>query len=117
VAKRNKEADAMTNFTGVETGVSGLYDPPIDSTPVNAGQTPMKSILRLSAQSVKANNIPGRYLDGQNLYLQIRPNGTKCWIFRYSIRHRDRINPKTGKRRQVERQLGLGGYRLFYFSP
>lgn len=56
---------------------------------------------RLSATEVKnakpSKAWPELLPDGKNLYLQVSPNGTKCWIFRYAIR---------GK----TRDMGLGGY-------
>ena len=56
---------------------------------------------RLSAQEVKnakpSKAWPELLPDGKNLYLQVSPNGTKCWIFRYALK---------GK----TRDMGLGGY-------
>lgn len=43
---------------------------------------------------------PGRYGDGRGLYLLIRPNGTRFWIFRYRV---------AGKLRE----MGLGSADLF----
>lgn len=50
---------------------------------------------RLSALEIAAKNEPGRYGDGDGLYLQISKWRTKSWIFRYE---------RDGR----ERQMGLG---------
>lgn len=44
---------------------------------------------------------PGRYGDGDGLYLQVTKSGTKSWAFRYRINH--------GGQKQ-DRQMGLGPY-------
>jgi integrase len=41
----------------------------------------------------------GRYADGGNLYLLVKPDGRKSWLFRF-------VDPVTGKRRD----MGLGRY-------
>lgn len=38
---------------------------------------------RLTARQVEAMKKPGRYADGNGLYLQIARGGTKSWLFRY----------------------------------
>lgn len=50
---------------------------------------------RLSATSVKANKVPGRYGDGDGLFLLIGPSGSKSWVVRVQ---------KDGRRRD----FGLG---------
>ncbi|TFW16040.1 site-specific integrase [Massilia arenosa] len=50
---------------------------------------------KLSAVIVKRLSTPGRYNDGQGLWLNVTHRGTKSWVFRYAIE---------GKRRE----LGLG---------
>jgi Arm DNA-binding domain len=50
---------------------------------------------RLSATSVKANKVPGRYGDGDGLFLLIGPSGSKSWMVRVQ---------KDGRRRD----FGLG---------
>ena len=45
---------------------------------------------RLSARSVAAASKPGYYPDGNGLYLQVSPTGTKSWIFRYALNKRAR---------------------------
>lgn len=52
---------------------------------------------RLTAVAVRNKKQPGRYADGGGLYLFVRPDGSKTWVFRW----RDRI---TGKLRDK----GLG---------
>ena len=53
----------------------------------------------LSAAKVRTLKEPGRYADGQGLYLTIDPSGNKRWVQRLTIR---------GQRTD----LGLGGYPL-----
>jgi Arm DNA-binding domain len=50
---------------------------------------------RLSAASVKAAKLPGRYGDGDGLYLLVGPSGARSWMCRVQ---------KSGKRRDI----GLG---------
>jgi integrase len=54
-------------------------------------------MTRLTAVKVKNLKLPGRYGDGDGLYLNIAPGGSKSWIQRITVE---------GKRRD----LGLGGY-------
>lgn len=51
---------------------------------------------RLTAKGVKALKAPGRYGDGEGLYLEVGPTGSKSWILRVMVR---------GRRRDI----GLGG--------
>lgn len=53
----------------------------------------------LSAIKVKSLTVPGRYADGNGLYLLIDPNGAKRWVLR-TVVHRRR------------RDIGLGSVRL-----
>ncbi len=53
----------------------------------------------LSAAFVRTATKPGRYCDGQGLYLLVLPSGARCWVQRLVI----------GGRR---RELGLGGFPL-----
>ena len=53
----------------------------------------------MTAAAVKAAK-PGRYGDGNGLYLLVRPNGGKFWLFRYT--------PQGGKMREMG--LGRAGY-------
>ncbi len=53
----------------------------------------------LSTAFVRNVNRAGRFCDGDGLYLEVQPTGTRSWIQRLSIR---------GKRRE----LGLGGFPL-----
>jgi len=50
---------------------------------------------KLTAAGVNAQKKPGRYGDGQGLWLQVSPAGTKSWLFRFT---------QEGK----ARQMGLG---------
>lgn len=45
---------------------------------------------KLSAITVAKTKEPGRYADGNGLYLQVGPMGTKSWLFRYMIKGRAR---------------------------
>ena len=54
---------------------------------------------KLTATGIEKQTKPGRYGDGGNLYLLVKPDGRKTWVFRW----RDRI---TGKLRDK----GLGPY-------
>jgi len=56
----------------------------------------MARLNRLSAIFVKSAPL-GRHSDGGGLYLRVRPNGSRAWVFRY------KINEK-------ERDTGLGAY-------
>jgi integrase len=58
----------------------------------------MPAIQRLSAAKIERQlKKPGRYADGDGLYLQIADGGTRAWLFQYSWQGRIR-------------QLGLGSY-------
>src|SRR6476659_5959870 len=57
------------------------------------GRHPEKA---LTAVRVKALNKPGRYADGNGLYLVVEPSGAKRWILRTVVK---------GRRRDI----GLGG--------
>ncbi|GAN79029.1 tyrosine-type recombinase/integrase [Acidocella aminolytica] len=46
------------------------------------GKGPSK---RLSALGINALTKPGTYGDGDNLYLRVRPDGSKSWLFRYKL--------------------------------
>lgn len=56
-----------------------------------------KRIHRLNALKVKQEKTPGWYADGAGLYLQVSPNSSKSWVYRYQM---------AGK----ERRHGLGSY-------
>ena len=51
----------------------------------------------LSDTRVKSLSVPGRYADGNGLYLYVKPSGARSWVYRWK---------EQGKRRE----LGLGGY-------
>jgi len=54
---------------------------------------------RLTAVSVRAKTTPGRYADGNGLYLEVDPSGAKRWLWRGVVRGR-------------RRDLGLGSVTL-----
>src|SRR5688572_612669 len=54
-----------------------------------------RTINRLSARQVETLKKPGRHADGGNLYLKITPDGSRRWVFLYSL---------NGK----QREMGLG---------
>ena len=60
------------------------------------GKHPEKA---LSDAFVRTVTRPGRYCDGQGLYVQVLPTGARCWVQRLVIHGR-------------RRELGLGGYPL-----
>ena len=63
---------------------------------------------KLTALAVQRENRPGYYADGDHLYLQVSPTGTKSWIFRYrQTGHRSRNG------RPVNRDMGLGSVDTF----
>ena len=71
---------------------------------------------RLSAAHVRTAKRPGFYSDGDGLYLQVGPAGTKSWVFRYTVRGQrrghgmGRVNLAEGcaQVRPEERQGTLG---------
>lgn len=59
-----------------------------------------RKINRLEPLAVARLKKQGYYPDGQNLYLQVGPTGTKSWVFRFTL---------DGK----QREMGLGSYPTF----
>jgi integrase len=55
---------------------------------------PRKLKTELNALTVKAA-APGRYADGNGLYLLVKPTGARSWVFRYMLRG-------------ISREMGLG---------
>ena len=53
----------------------------------------------LSADFVRTVTEPGRYCDGQGLYLDVQPSGSRSWVQRLAVH---------GRRREI----GLGGFPL-----
>ena len=51
----------------------------------------------LSERTVRTAKVPGRYFDGQGLFLMVQPSGAKSWVQRVTVRGR-------------RQELGLGGY-------
>ncbi len=47
-------------------------------------------MAKLNSILVAKLDKPGRYGDGNGLYLLVGPKGKKSWVFRYKIAHRDR---------------------------
>src|SRR5712664_3939877 len=75
-----------------------------------------RSLHRLTDRSVRALG-PGTHCDGGGLYLQVtegktegKPDGVlrRSWLFRFATG--ETAISRNGKPRQVERQMGLGGY-------
>ena len=60
----------------------------------------MRASEKLTAVQVQKMTEPGRYADGNGLYLQIAPGGSKQWLLRYM-------------RDDVARQMGLGSVSVF----
>jgi len=58
-----------------------------------------KQINKLTDRGIRSQNKPGRYADGNGLYLQVGKSGAKSWIFRYML---------DGK----SREMGLGSIRM-----
>lgn len=56
--------------------------------------------MRLSAVGIKHLKEPGYYADGDGLYLQVSPTGTKSWVFRFMLNKR-------------AREMGLGSFNVF----
>jgi integrase len=65
-----------------------------------------RDLKRLSAVGAERKRKPGRYADGDGLYLQVSPTGAKSWIFRYSLQNI--TISSQGKR--LSREMGLGPY-------
>jgi len=62
----------------------------------------MAKIKRLTARQI--NSLPvGFHADGGNLYLRIRPNGSRAWVFRYKI-----AGKKSKKGKPTATEIGLG---------
>ena len=54
-------------------------------------------VAKLNAAVVKALGKPGRHSDGNGLFLNVTPKGSKSWVLRYAV---------AGRRRDI----GLGSY-------
>lgn len=59
----------------------------------------VRRMQRLTVKSVSAKKRPRYYADGDGLYLQISPSGSKSWIFRFML---------SGK----AREMGLGSLKI-----
>ena len=63
---------------------------------------------KLTALQVTREVRPGRYADGDGLYLQVSPTGSKSWVYRYrSGGH------LSSKGRPLSREMGLGPFPTF----
>jgi integrase len=63
---------------------------------------------KLTALSVQRQTRPGRYGDGDGLYLQVGPTGTKSWFFRFRLPGSVSSNGKP-----LSREMGLGSLATF----
>jgi integrase len=63
---------------------------------------------KLTAHAVQRAKEPGRYGDGDGLYLQVGPTGTKSWFFRYRLPGSVSSNGKP-----MSREMGLGSLVTF----
>ena len=68
-------------------------------TYVAAAVTKRQPEHALSTAFVRTVAAAGRYCDGQGLYLDVQPSGSRSWVQRIAIRGR-------------RRELGLGGFPL-----
>mgnify|MGYP002628952294 FL=1 len=55
----------------------------------------------LTARKVAATSTPGRYADGQGLYLLVGPTGAKSWVLRVKVKHGRREDVGLGSVRDV----------------
>ncbi len=70
---------------------------------------------RFTARTVEALNKPGRYGDGDGLWLQVTAAGTKSWLLRYQRDHQSRhmgLGPYPEVSLAEARQLALEARRL-----
>ena len=79
-----------------------MYTPYIPYNPAQrvgkvVGKPREGNMARLTAARVKTLSEPGRYGDGDGLYLNVAPGGSKSWVQRITIEGR-------------RRDMGLGGY-------
>ena len=84
-----------------------------------------KSINRLTDRRVAQYNEPGRYADGNGLFLQIITRTNKSWLLRYANPAAPLVEDKNGKKRKTgkgklvkrkrrkERWMGLGPVHTF----
>src|SRR6266851_1055221 len=72
-------------------GATGNLSPPMSNKA-------KKTSNRLTVLFVNSNKlVPGLYGDGNNLFLSVRPSGSRSWVFRFRERGGNRI-----------RDMGLG---------
>lgn len=53
-----------------------------------------RKINRLSVKGIAAIKKPGRYADGEGLYLLVKPDGRRTWLFRYRDRTTGKLRDK-----------------------
>jgi hypothetical protein len=47
-----------------------------------------RTLNKFSALKVSRLTTPGLYCDGEGLWLQVSPSGSKSWVYRYTIASR-----------------------------
>src|SRR4030088_1808756 len=62
-----------------------------------------RATQKLSAKAVDNKRKPAYYADGNGLYLQVSPSGSKSWIFRFTLKGR-------------AREMGLGSLHALTLS-
>ena len=99
-APRGPHADDPSPMTGRGPAPRG---PHADDPSPTAGRGPAprkrRPELALSADFVRTVAEPGRYCDGQGLYLEVQPSGSRSWVQRLAVRGR-------------RREMGLGSFPL-----
>lgn len=65
------------------------------------------SLNKLTAKEATAITAPGRHADGGNLFLRVRPSGSKAWTFLYE---RTVLDPATGAVKRKQTGIVLGPY-------
>ena len=64
---------------------------------------PRQKHNKLTVVAVNAKKEPGYYSDGNGLYLQVSPSGSKSWVFRFALNKR-------------KREMGLGSIATYSLS-
>ncbi|MCY4508641.1 MAG: Arm DNA-binding domain-containing protein, partial [Acidobacteria bacterium] len=82
--------------TGGKAAGGRLPDPGRQPGSAPRGRRPEHA---LSADFVRTVAEPGRYCDGQGLYLEVQPSGSRSWVQRLAVRGR-------------RREMGLGSFPL-----
>ena len=87
---------ALPPETGGKAAGGRLPDPGRQPGSAPRGRRPEHA---LSADFVRTVAEPGRYCDGQGLYLEVQPSGSRSWVQRVAVRGR-------------RREMGLGSFPL-----